>query len=285
VSVARRAFGEKRVGHAGTLDPFATGLLVLLTGRATRLVRFVHDEPKEYEATIRFGAETDTEDLNGAVAREAALPTRAALEAAVPRFLGEIMQVPPAYSAKRVDGKRSYALARGGEAVELRPARVAVHALALDALEGTPDAVERCRMRVSCGGGTYVRSIARDLAREAGSAAHLTALRRLKAGIFDVGRAVTLEALQAGGAPLHPALDALAGYPRQELTADEVGRVARGIDVEARVAGEHAALVSAAAGREHAVLVAFAERRAAEGGDRWQPRVVMREPDAAAPAS
>jgi tRNA pseudouridine55 synthase len=278
VSVARRAVGEPRIGHAGTLDPFATGLLVLLSGRATRLARFVHDEPKEYDATVSFGAETETEDRHGAIAREAALPSRAALEAAVPGFLGEIEQVPPAYSAKRVEGKRSYELARAGAAVALRPVRVTVHALALDAFEGGAEAVEQCRLRVSCGGGTYVRSLARDLARAAGSAAHLAELRRLRAGVFSVTDACALAAVQAGAFAMRPALDALAGHPRQELTADEVAKVVRGIDVEARVAGAYAALVNAGDGGPEPQLVALAERRPSEQGDRWQPRVVMRGP-------
>jgi tRNA pseudouridine55 synthase len=238
--------------------------------------------PKEYEATVRFGTETDTEDLNGVTVREGRLPSRVALAAAAHGFLGEIEQVPPAYSAKHVEGKRSYELARAGVAVELRAVRVTVHALELDAFEGTEDSVAQCRMRVSCGGGTYVRSLARDLARAAGSAAHLSALRRLKAGIFSVERAVSLEALQAGTVAILPALEALAGYTRQELTREEVAQVARGIDVEARVAGERAALVAASVeGMPDPVLVAYAERRTAETGDRWQPRVVMREAEAA----
>ena len=279
MSVARRAIGEPRIGHAGTLDPFATGLLVLLVGRATRLARFVHDEPKEYEATVCFGAETDTEDLHGKVVREAGLPSRAALEGAASGFLGETEQVPPAYSAKRVGGKRSYELARAGAAVALRPVRVTVHALALDAFDGSADGVEQCRLRVSCRGGTYVRSLARDLARAAESAAHLVALRRLRAGVFSVGDACTLPALQAGACAVRPALDALAGYPRQELAADEVLKAVRGMDVEARVDGAYAALVHRAGGEDAPGLVAFGERRTAEQGDRWQPRVVMRGPE------
>jgi tRNA U55 pseudouridine synthase TruB len=124
-----------------------------------------------------------------------------------------------------------------------------------------------------------VRSLARDLARAAGSVAHLSALRRLSAGIFSVERAVSMEGLQSGAVAILPALEALSGYPRQDLTRDEVALVARGIDVEARVKGERAALVSAVEGTPDPVLVAYAERRTAEQGDRWQPRVVMREPE------
>ena len=277
VAVARRALGEQRVGHAGTLDPFATGLLVLLTGRATRLMRYLHDEPKGYEAVLSFGTETDTEDLYGAVIRSAPLPTRAALHAAAGRLVGETDQVPPAYSAKRIDGKRAYELAREGTPVVLAPVRITVHAIALDEFDGAPDAVERCRLRVSCAGGTYVRSLARDLARDAGSAAHCVALRRLEAGVFSVARALSLEQLRAGNISLESPLAALAGFPRQDLTTDELRQVIRGIDVEARTEGPFAALVDADVHGGEGTLVAFAERRPSEKGDRWQPRVVMRD--------
>ncbi|MBM3908108.1 MAG: tRNA pseudouridine(55) synthase TruB [Gemmatimonadetes bacterium] len=277
VNAARRALGEKRIGHGGTLDPFATGLLVLLVGRATRLLRWVHDEPKHYEATVRFGAETDTEDLGGTVTREAPLPARAALESAAATLIGEIDQVPPAYSAKRVGGRRAYDLAREGREVALAPVRVRIDALRLSAFAGTDDAVSACRMDVTCGGGTYVRSLARDLARASGSAAHLTALRRTRAGIFDLARAIPFERLREGHAPLAPAIDALQGFPVQALTADEHALIVRGIDVASRVEGPFAALVDPVAGASSPALVAFAERRPSERGDRWQPRVVMRD--------
>jgi tRNA pseudouridine55 synthase len=188
VNAARRAFGERRIGHAGTLDPFATGLLVLLTGRATRLLPHLPAEPKVYEATIRFGAETDTEDLLGAVVREAPLPTRAALLDALPSLRGELLQVPPAYSAKRVGGRRAYDLARRGEAVELAPVAVRVHRWEVlgvteeDGGPGGPRRVREARVRITCGGGTYVRSLARDLARACGSAVELTTRCRLRRG-------------------------------------------------------------------------------------------------------
>jgi tRNA pseudouridine55 synthase len=274
VALARRSLGEKRIGHGGTLDPFATGLLVLFAGRATRLIQYVRDDPKRYEAELRFGTETDTEDLLGAVIRAAPLPSRAALEAALPAFVGEIDQVPSTYSAKRVDGRRAYDLARKGVAVVLKPARVTVHELRLYDFEGTADAVTSCRLYLSCGGGTYVRALARDLAIAAGSAAHLTALRRTQAGIFSVVGAVTLDDLREERAVLSPPVMALRGYPQQDISAAEIALVVRGIDVEAREPGEFAALVDQSAA---GTLVAFAERRHAEQGDRWQPRVVMRE--------
>lgn len=278
VNVARRALGEKRIGHGGTLDPFATGLIVLLVGRATRLLQYVHDDPKVYEAVVRFGAETDTEDLEGAIVREAPLPTREALLAALPSFLGSVEQMPPAFSAKRVGGKRAYELARAGQEVVLTASTVQIHELALSLFEERDGGVSQCRLHVECGGGTYVRSIARDLGRVAGTAAHLTALRRARAGVFTLARSIPLEQLREGAAPLAPAIDALEGYPHQALDEDEVTRIVRGIDVEARVPGAFAALLDPRATARGGQLVAFAERRASERGERWQPRVVMREP-------
>lgn len=271
VGAARRSLGEKRIGHAGTLDPFATGLLVLLVGRATRLLPHLPGEPKVYEARIRFGSETDTEDLHGAVVREAPLPTREALLAALPQFVGTFDQIPPAYSAKRVDGQRAYARARAGEEVTLAPVSIRVARWEmLDLLLDDAGRVREATARIACGGGTYVRSLARDLARAAGSAAHLIALRRTAAGPFHVEDACTLEDLRERRVEARPALDALAGFPVQALDDDALARIVRGIDVPATVDGTWGALVRADAPE---VLVALAERRA----DRWQPRVVMRE--------
>lgn len=276
VSLARRALGEKRIGHAGTLDPFATGLLVLLVGRATRLLPHLPGEPKVYEATIRFGIETDTEDLGGTVVREGPLPTRRAIVDALPALTGMVRQVPPAYSAKRIEGRRAYDLARAGEVVELKPVSIRVdrwEVLDLRDDAGRPvedDApVRDARVRITCGGGTYIRSLARDLARSCASAAHLTQLRRLRSGPFSVDEAQSLADLREGRAALRPALAALDGFPVQVLGDDELARIVRGIDVPAQVDGEWGALTSASSG----ALVALAQRRA----DRWQPRVVMHE--------
>jgi tRNA pseudouridine55 synthase len=277
VAVARRALGEKRIGHAGTLDPFATGLLVLLAGRATRLAQYLPDEPKVYEALVRFGAETDTEDVTGTVVREAPLASVAALQAARASLVGVITQVPPSYSAKHVAGGRAYEAARRGEEVVLAPVQVTVHSVDLRPVEVSPDGgVSSCSMRVVCGGGTYVRSLARDLARAAGSGAHLVTLRRQAAGVFTLARSIPYERLRDGTAltSLAPAIDALEGFPLQPLGADEVAAVARGMAVDARVAGAHAALIE---GSGEGALVAFAERVSSESGDRWQPRVVMRD--------
>jgi tRNA pseudouridine55 synthase len=275
VGAARRALGERRIGHAGTLDPFATGLLVLLVGRATRLLPHLNGEPKVYEATISFGRETDTEDLDGTVTREAPLPTRAALLAALPALTGSISQVPPAYSAKRVDGERAYAAARKGKELVLKPVQITVHRWeVLDLALDDAGNVQTAKVRITCGGGTYVRSLARDLARNVGSAAHLVALRRLKSGPFDVAQAQTLEDLREGRAALRPPLDALAGFARVPVDDTAIAKIVRGQEVDASL--DVAADASWAALVRHdrpEVLVALAEREHTH----WRPRVVMRE--------
>ncbi|HEX6059618.1 MAG TPA: tRNA pseudouridine(55) synthase TruB [Gemmatimonadaceae bacterium] len=263
VALARRALGERRIGHAGTLDPFATGLLVLLVGRATRLLPFVDGEPKVYEATIRFGRETTTDDCTGDPVREAPAPDDDAIRAALPSLTGEIEQLPPAFSAKQVEGQRAYAAARRGEALALRPARVVVHEWRLGAREG-----DDLHATIVCGGGTYIRALARDLGRRTGSAAHLAALRRVRSGRFDVADAIPIERLRAERPALRPPLEALGALPVEPLGAEDVGRVTRGIAVPAHATGERAALVDDAR-----ALVAVAERQ----GDRWQPRVVLRD--------
>ncbi|MEO7457232.1 MAG: tRNA pseudouridine(55) synthase TruB [Gemmatimonadaceae bacterium] len=262
VLAARRAFGESRIGHAGTLDPFATGLLVLLLGRATRLLPHLDGVPKEYEAIIALGTETDTDDLQGAVVRTAEAPDDRAIAEAIPQLTGVIEQMPPAYSAKRVDGRRAYEAARAGEAIDLKPATVHVHAWRDVVRDG-----DRLRTTIACGGGTYIRALARDLGRLTGSAAHLAELRRTRSGPFHVTDAVSLDDLRANRATLRPALDALPTIPHVALSGDDAERVLRGMTVERSLEGEAAALVDGRSG----ALVAFAEA----DGQRWQPRVVM----------
>lgn len=190
VQCVRRAFGERSIGHLGTLDPFATGLLVLLLGRATRLATFIDTEPKVYEAQIRFGEETDTDDSTGTVIRTTASPVMSAVEAALGQLTGTISQTPPAYSAKSVDGTRAYDAARRGDPLDLAPVDVTVHDWKLGRFaDDTLDAV------ITCSGGTYIRALARDLGRMTSSAAHLASLRRTRVGKFDVREAATLENL------------------------------------------------------------------------------------------
>lgn len=265
VNAARRAFGEKRIGHAGTLDPFATGLLVLLFGRATRLLPHLDGVPKEYHAAITFGRETETDDLVGDTVREAPLPTDEAIRGALPRLTGTVLQVPPAYSAKRVAGRRAYEAARAGDLLELAPACVEVFEWGDLQRDG-----DTLRVKIACGGGTYIRALARDLGRFSGSAAHLSALRRTRSGPFHVRDAVSLEQLVGGIAEVRPALDALPTLPRVMLPEADAERVLRGIAIDRGLAyGEasRAALVDERSG----ALLAFAEAH----GSRWQPRVVM----------
>jgi tRNA pseudouridine55 synthase len=197
VQLARRVYGERSIGHLGTLDPFATGLLILLLGRSTRLATFLDTEPKVYDATIRFGAETDTDDCTGIVTREAPVPTREAIETGQRALTGNIRQVPPAFSAKSVDGVRAYEAARKGEPMDLEPVQVDVDEWLIRAER--PGEID---VTITCGTGTYVRALARDLGRSTGSAAHLSALRRLRSGRFDVRDAATLDDLRTAPPPL-----------------------------------------------------------------------------------
>jgi tRNA pseudouridine55 synthase len=190
VQHVRRIYGERSIGHLGTLDPFATGLLVLLIGRATRLATFIDTEPKVYEAAIKFGSETDTDDATGTVTRTAGTPREADVRAALKSLTGAISQIPPAYSAKSIDGIRAYDAARRGQPLDLPPVNVTVHAWQLHTL--TSDSLSAT---IACSGGTYVRALARDLGRIADSAAHLESLRRTRVGSFDVRDAATLTTL------------------------------------------------------------------------------------------
>lgn len=204
VDICRRAYGERSVGHLGTLDPFATGLLVLLFGRATRLANFIVGEPKVYEAMIRFGTETDTDDLTGAPIRTGPVPSEPAIRAGLAELTGELEQTPPAFSAKHVAGHggRAYVAARRGQPVDLNPVRIRVDGWEVVDIRG-----ELAELTVTCSTGTYVRALARDLGRQTGSAAHLIALRRRRVGPFCVSAAHTLAGITGPGGP--PPLRAL----------------------------------------------------------------------------
>lgn len=260
VARARRALGVKRIGHAGTLDPFATGLLILLVGRATRLATWLDGEPKVYDATIAFGTETDSDDATGAVTAVAQPPARDRIEAALPMLTGALDQLPPAVSAKQVGGVRAHAAARRGAPLALTPARVTVHDWAVREMDAG-----RLAARITCSGGTYIRALARDLGRLAGSAAHLASLRRVRSGPFHVEDAVALDDIGAG-TPLRSPLDGLRTLVMERLDDEAVAGLRHGRAVGATQPGTRAALVD-----ERGVLVAVAEREA----DRWQPRVVL----------
>ncbi|MEE9298318.1 MAG: tRNA pseudouridine(55) synthase TruB [Acidimicrobiia bacterium] len=196
VAKCRSILGERRIGHAGTLDPMATGLLVLGVGRATRLLRYVQDGTKRYIATVAFGVATDTLDADGSILeREPMDFDQSDLEATAARFVGSISQVPPMVSALKVDGKRLYQLARQGVEVEREARVVEIHSI--EVLEFAPSPYPEARIEVACGSGTYIRSLADDLAIALGGRAHLTALRRTAIGSHRLVDAVTLEALGA----------------------------------------------------------------------------------------
>ena len=269
VAATRRSLGERRVGHAGTLDPFATGLLVLLVGRATRLLPYIDGEPKVYEAVIRFGTETDTDDSTGVPTRQAGPPSPTDIDRAVAQLTGAIDQVPPAYSAKQVGGRRAHAAARAGEAMELAPATVTVHEWRTGAWDGSD-----LQATITCSGGTYIRALARDMGRLTGSAAHLASLRRLRSGPFDAAHGLTVEQLRAGRPTLRSPLEALGSLAVQPVERAGIDRILHGRPIAASVAGERAALVDRSGD-----IVAIATR----AGDEWQPRIVLREAGAGAP--
>ena len=234
VTRVRRLYEAEKAGHAGTLDPLATGVLPIAFGEATKTVPYAVEGSKEYRFTIRFGAETDTDDAEGkVVASSGKRPSRAEIEAKLGAFIGEIEQVPPRYSAVRVDGARAYDLARDEEDFELKPRRVSVARLALVA---HPDQ-DRCVLEAHCGKGTYVRALARDLGRALGTLGHVEVLRRTRVGGFDEARAVplaTLEALaESGGheallSALEPVETALGDIPALALSGADADRLRRG---------------------------------------------------------
>jgi tRNA pseudouridine55 synthase len=193
VAVVRRLLNAKKAGHAGTLDPLASGLLPLAFGEATKTVPYVVDGEKAYRFTVTFGIETDTDDKEGRIISQSeARPTEQQILAALPKFTGAVTQVPPRYSAIKIDGERAYDLARGGEAVELQPRIVEIHTLTLLSFDGQSAVLE-----AECGKGTYVRAIARDLGRALGCFGYVTALRRTRVGPFTEADAVTLASLEA----------------------------------------------------------------------------------------
>ncbi len=266
IAAARRALGTRRVGHLGTLDPFATGLLVLLVGRVTRLGPYIEGEPKVYDATIAFGSETDTDDVVGQPTVTAPLPERVAVESAMSKLTGTIDQRPPTYSAKQVGGVRAYDAARRGDPLELRSVSVTVHSWAVR--QWRDDAT--FDVRITCGGGTYIRALARDLGRLVGSAAHLSSLRRVRSGPFDVADATPMDAL-GRDAVLRSPLDALSGFTRVTLSADLRARITRGQTIPANGSAGRADSSRAVLLGDSGDIVAIAERQ----GEAWAPKVVL----------
>jgi tRNA pseudouridine55 synthase len=237
VALVRRLAATKRVGHGGTLDPFASGVLPLFLGRATRLVEYHLGDRKGYRATVCFGASSTTDDLEGELTPTGApAPSRAAVEGALAGFIGPISQRPPAYSAIKVAGRRAYAMARAGEHVELASREVTIHRLELLDWDGTDPERPIAVVDVECSAGTYIRALARDLGEAVGGAAYLGALVRTASGPFRLDGAVSLERAReaaAGGterlaALLLPVDAGLDEIPELVVTDDEVRAIARG---------------------------------------------------------
>lgn len=234
VGKVRRLTNARKAGHAGTLDPMATGVLPIALGEATKTVDNVMNGGKRYEFTVRWGAETATDDQEGdVVATTDARPDKAAIEAVLPQFLGEIEQIPPAYSAIKVDGKRAYALAREGREVALQPRLVRIDGLELIEIVNE----DQARFAFDCGRGTYARALARDIARAAGTLGHITALRRTKSGPFAADRAIGLDKLEhlvhsaALDEVLMPVETALDDIPALALTEAQADRLRHGQSV------------------------------------------------------
>lgn len=271
VAAARRALKERRIGHTGTLDPLATGVLPLACGRATRLVRFLTASDKDYEATIRFGLTTDTCDVTGReTARADRRPEREAVERGLAALTGSYLQTPPAYSAKKVAGQRAYELARRDEPVALTPVGVTVARAELLGFDGWS-----ARVALTCSTGFYVRAFAASLGDRVGTGACLEALRRTRSGDFTLTEAVSLDELvsdPAAAAERVVPLDRLLGsFPAVRLTDEERRRVAHGQEVGGHATGGTAEWVRLIDpdGR----LVALATP--AEGRDSLHPAVVL----------
>jgi tRNA pseudouridine55 synthase len=231
VSAVRRIFDAKKAGHAGTLDPLATGLLPIALGEATKTVPFAQEGEKTYRFTVKWGESTDTLDAEGEVIAESDVrPAKAEIEAVLDRFVGEIDQIPPAYSAIKVAGERAYDLARAGETVELDARPVTIHELKL--LDAPTADLAVFEMR--CGKGAYVRSMVRDIAAAVGAQGHVAALRRIRVGGFGIDAAVSLDELtemaHKGRAfeALCPVETALDDIPALAVTEDEVFNLKQG---------------------------------------------------------
>jgi tRNA pseudouridine55 synthase len=233
VARLKRLYDAAKVGHAGTLDPLATGILPIAFGEATKTVPFVMDGIKAYRFTVRFGAETDTDDAEGKVTETSSRrPTREEVEAALPQFTGEITQVPPRYSALKVEGARAYDLARDEEDFELAPRTVIIDRL--DVVDH-PDP-DHCVLEAECGKGTYVRAIARDLGRALHCLGHVEALRRTRVGAFREEDATTLDEVEAAAADgpdalralLQPVEIALHDLPALNLSSSDAARLRQG---------------------------------------------------------
>jgi tRNA pseudouridine55 synthase len=278
VSVVKRAFAAKKAGHAGTLDPLASGVLPIALGEATKTVPFVMDGRKTYRFTVRWGVETDTDDAEGqAIATSDVRPDDAAIAAALPAFTGDILQTPPKFSAIKIAGERAYDLARDGADVTLEPRPVHVGRLTIVA---RPDA-DHVELEAECGKGTYVRAIARDLGRALGTFGHVVALRRTAVGPFPETVAVGVERLPHAEpgkpldrGPLLPVQAGLSELPAFQVSRSDAARLARGQAVIMR--GRDAPIVNGcAAASSEGTLIAIVD---AEGGELRPRRIFNHRP-------
>jgi tRNA pseudouridine55 synthase len=234
VAVVKRSLNAKKAGHAGTLDPLASGILPIALGEATKTVPFVMDGAKSYVFTVTWGVETDTDDAEGLpVQTTDQVPAAADVEALLPRFMGQIEQVPPRYSAIKVAGERAYDVARSGGELELKPRVVVVDRLAI-----LHHADNKTVLAADCGKGTYVRALARDLGRALGCLGHVSALRRTRVGPFTEGQTTSIQELETGTAEpdrttpiLQPVASALVDLPCLPVSRDAAGRLMRGQSV------------------------------------------------------
>lgn len=279
VDRARRALATRRIGHTGTLDPFATGVLALCVGRATRLARFLTVGEKAYRATVRLGFATTTDDLTGEPLGEPrpVEVAAAALREALLALVGRFDQVPPAFSARQVGGRRLYELARRGEAVARAATPVTVHALDLVSRgEGTLE------LELRCSGGTYVRALARDLGERLGTGAHLVALRRTRAGTFDLGQAVPGDDFGEAASRLIPLSGLLLDLPAVTVGVEGRRRIGHGQELgpEHVLTGfPQAALDRVRLLDEHGELIALAVPRGLELSASQLPRMPSLHPD------
>lgn len=271
VSIVRTGTGVRKVGHAGTLDPRASGVLVLCLGPATRLSEYLSSSNKSYAAKIRFGESTETYDAEGETTSfTGEFPTEVEIESALEAFRGRIQQVPPPYSAIKIQGRKAYELARAGQRVDLDPRTVTVYELTK--LEYEPPELS---IRIECSAGTYIRSLAHDLGAALSTGAHLAALRRLKAGPFGLEDAVSLEVLEEAmrrgewQSWLRPPSEALPDFPIITVEKPELEKIRNG----QRIPSKDEATGLARALAQDGELVAILE--SAENGREWQPRKVF----------
>jgi tRNA pseudouridine55 synthase len=268
VDRVERLVRPAKAGHAGTLDPLATGVLVICVGQATKLIRFVQQMPKRYHATFLLGRQSETDDIEGDVLEieNAIAPARSAIESVLPRFIGSIEQRPPAHSAIKIAGRRAYALARRGKPVDLAPRTVTVHRLEIRRYE-YPD----LELEIECGSGTYVRALGRDIAATLGTACVMSSLVRTRIGLFRVEEAVAFDEIaQNIAAQLQPALAAVPDLPRVTLSDAELTEIGHGRPITSPDATQirtHASDAEWAATNPSGQLVAILRER--QSGQLW----------------